>query len=590
MQDFLEQFEEIDPEIHGIRLPKFNLNEEDYNKLDIPRGLSSLELFRLLVHRGFEKRISDDDINSNQREIYEKRLSHELSVIEPTDFVDYMLMVWDVVRTAHNHNIATGPGRGSAAGSLVLYCLNITDIDPVKNELYFERFLSQSRTTPNIVDGIKFYGDAADVDLDIEDSKREQLIDILKQKYKGHFCKISTLNTLQSRKCIKEVCKIALGYTEQESLEISALVPSLFSKVYPLKKAVEEVPEFAKFAENNKKAYEIALKLSELPFAKGSHASAYIVAYQPLVESIPCEMGEGEMVTSYDMNYAMLYNIKLDLLGLKAVGIINEVCQTLDLDPSKFNLDYDSVYRYLQEVRCPYGLFQISGDCNLGVVNKVKPKSLDDLSAVVALARPGALQFVDRYAAFVNEGKIDSVHEFFDDIFKSAGGLCLFQEFLMKAMEKIGFSKEDGEKCRKIVGKKLVKEVEQWKEKIFEKAKENKLAQEIPEALWKILNDSAHYSFNKCLGVSTIVETRDENKMLFEVKKGDKVKALDLKKGIDHFVEVLEIYNNNVELFEVELEDGRRIQASLDHKFLCADFKMRTLKEIIDQNYSIITD
>lgn len=497
MSQFLEQFENIDLEIHGIRLPKFKLNTEDYGKLDIPKGIDSLELFRLLVNRGFDKRIENRDVNLDRLQEYRDRLSYEMSVIEPTDFVDYMLIVWDVVNTAHNNNIAVGPGRGSAASSLVLYNTNITDIDPVEGGLYFERFLSEARTTPKIINGIKYYSDAADIDLDIEDTKREQLINILKEKYKGHFCKISTLGTLQSRKCIKEVSKIVLEYSEQQSLEISGMVPSLFGKVYPLKKAVEEVPAFAKFVKDNPKAYKIALKISELPVSMGSHASAYIISYEPLIDSIPCCMGESEMVTSFDMNYAMMYNIKLDLLGLKAVGIINEVCQTLGLKTKDFDLSYENVYSHLQDVKLPYGLFQISGDCNLRVVNKIKPQNLDHIAGVVALARPGALQFVDRYAKFVNEGECESTHPFFDEVLEPTAGLALYQESTMQMTEKIGLTKVDGESIRKGIGKKKIKEIEKWKDVIFKKAADQKLDPEIPKVLWRILEESASYSFNR---------------------------------------------------------------------------------------------
>jgi DNA polymerase-3 subunit alpha len=501
MLPFLDRFEKIDLNIHGIRLPKFCLSKEDYATLDLPfnlngSDLTSLELFNFLVEKGFEKRLKND-INSKEEKSYRDRLSYEMGVISPTDFVDYLLMVWDVVNIAKKNNIAVGPGRGSAASSLVLYCLGVTNIDPVKNGLYFERFLSPSRTTPNIVDGIKYYSDAADIDLDIEDSKRETLIEILKKKYDGYFCKVSTYSTLQSRKNIKEVCKIVLGYSEQQSLEISSQIPSLFGKVHSLKNAVKEVPSFAEFVKENTKAYKIALKLSELNCSKGSHASAYIVSYNKLIDSIPCEMGEDEMVTSYDMNYAQLDNIKLDLLGLKAVGIINEVCTNLNLKPENFDINYENVFSHLQDVKYPYGLFQISGDCNLGVVNKVKPKNMDDLAAVTALARPGALQFVDRYAQFVNEGKNESIHPFFDELLKSTASLALYQESTMQMCEKIGLTKADGEVIRKCIGKKKIKEMAKWKDIIFETCEKNGLNKEIPDLLWKILEDSANYSFNK---------------------------------------------------------------------------------------------
>ena len=594
MLPFLDRFEKIDLNIHGIRLPKFCLSKEDHATLDLPfkldgSDLTSLELFNILVEKGFEKRLKND-IDPKEEKSYRDRLSYEMGVISPTDFVDYLLMVWDVVNIAKKNSIAVGPGRGSAASSLVLYCLGVTNIDPVKNGLYFERFLSPSRTTPNIVDGIKYYSDAADIDLDIEDSKRETLIGILKKKYDGYFCKVSTYSTLQSRKNIKEVCKIVLGYSEQQSLEISSQIPSLFGKIHSLKNAVKEVPSFAEFVKENPKAYKIALKLSELNCSKGSHASAYIVSYKKLIDSIPCEMGEDEMVTSYDMNYAQLDNIKLDLLGLKAVGIINEVCSNLNLKPEDFDINYENVFSHLQDVKYPYGLFQISGDCNLGVVNKVKAKHMDELAAVTAQDRPGALQFVERYAQFANEGKNESIHPFFDELLKSTASLALYQESTMQMCEKIGLTKADGEVIRKCIGKKKIKEMAKWKDIIFETCEKNGLNKEIPDLLWKILEDSANYSFNKCLGLSTVVETEDGFKMLFEVNKGEKVKAFNLQNEEDHFVEILDIHKNEVELFEIELEDGRKIEASLDHKFLCADKKMRKLKEIIEKNISIVTD
>jgi DNA polymerase-3 subunit alpha len=593
MLPFLDRFEKIDLNIHGIRLPKFCLSKEDHATLDLPfkldgSDLTSLELFNILVEKGFEKRLKND-INPKEEKSYRDRLSYEMGVISPTDFVDYLLMVWDVVNIAKKNSIAVGPGRGSAASSLVLYCLGVTNIDPVKNGLYFERFLSPSRTTPNIVDGIKYYSDAADIDLDIEDSKREILIEILKKKYDGYFCKVSTYSTLQSRKNIKEVCKIVLGYSEQQSLEISSQIPSLFGKVHSLKNAVKEVPSFAEFVKENPKAYKIALKLSELNCSKGSHASAYIVSYNKLIDSIPCEMGEDEMVTSYDMNYAQLDNIKLDLLGLKAVGIINEVCSNLNLKPEDFDINYENVFSHLQDVKYPYGLFQISGDCNLGVVNKVKPKNMDDLAAVTALARPGALQFVDRYAQFVNEGKNESIHPFFDELLKSTGGLCLYQELTMQMCEKIGLTKADGEIIRKCIGKKKIKDMAKWKDVIFETAEKKGLDKKIPELLWEILEQSANYSFNKCLIPETLITVKSGSKEMKNVSKGDSILSYDTNLKKDVYVKVLDIFESEREVYEVEMEDGRKIVCSLDHKFLTNNHTMESLENIINKKLKILS-
>jgi DNA polymerase-3 subunit alpha len=582
---FFDQFKQIDPEIHGIRLPKFNLNEEDYSKLDIPKGLSSLELFRLLVERGFQKRLVKG-FESGKELLYRERLNRELAVIEPTDFVDYILMVWDVVNTANKNSIAVGKGRGSAASSLVLYCLGITDIDPLKYGLFFERFLSEARTTPNIVDGVKYYSDAADVDLDIEDSLRESLIDILKEKYQGHFCKISTFLSLQSKRCIKEVCKIVLGYSEEQSKHISSLIPSVFNIAIPLKKAVEEVEQFKKFVEENPKAYKIARKLEGLICSKGSHASAYIVSYNPLIETLPCEMGEGELLTSYDMDYAQLNNIKLDLLGLKAIGIINEVCKMLNIKREDFDINYDTVFSHLQDVKHPYGLFQISGDCNLRVVNKVKPKTIDHLAAVTALARPGALQFVDNYARYVNEGECKSVHPFFDDVLLPTAGLALYQEGTMKMCEKIGLTKADGEVIRKCIGKKKVKEMKKWKDVIFDTAEKNGLDKEIPEVLWKILEDSANYSFNASHSYSYGYTSAETVYLKYKYPQHFFLACLKIAASRSEFVEEFRAIQQELPYFNIQLLPPHIGKSKLDFEIEGNDirFGLGEIKGVSDKS------
>jgi DNA polymerase-3 subunit alpha len=290
------------------------------------------------------------------------------------------------------------------------------------------------------------------------------------------------------------------------------------------------------------------------------------------------------------MNYAQLDNIKLDLLGLKAVGIINEVCSNLNLKPEDFDINYENVFSHLQDVKYPYGLFQISGDCNLGVVNKVKPKNMDDLAAVTALARPGALQFVDRYAQFVNEGKNESIHPFFDELLKSTASLALYQESTMQMCEKIGLTKADGEVIRKCIGKKKIKEMAKWKDIIFETCEKNGLNKQIPDLLWEILEQSANYSFNKCLSLDSLVDLKNGKKeKIKNIKKGDFIVAFDIDKKKDHLVEVLNIYHNKVEMYEVELEDGKKIKCSLDHKFLTENFSMKSLREIIKEDIKIIS-
>jgi DNA polymerase III alpha subunit len=197
------------------------------------------------------------------------------------------------------------------------------------------------------------------------------------------------------------------------------------------------------------------------------------------------------------MSWVSLFNIKLDILGLRSVSVVDDVCKSIGKKITDIDLNDESIYRNLQDLRNPHGLFQIEAETNFKVCQKVKPKNLEELSGVLALARPGALQFADKYAAHTNFQQSESIHPFFDDILKDTGGVALYQEQLMKMANKIGFTLDEAEILRRIVGKKKTEEIKAWKKKIEDKIKENKLPKEVGEILWKILEDSANYSFNK---------------------------------------------------------------------------------------------
>ena len=222
------------------------------------------------------------------------------------------------------------------------------------------------------------------------------------------------------------------------------------------------------------------------------------MSYNDLENSCPTELsGDKEAVSSFDMSWVSLFNIKLDILGLRSVSVVDDVCKSIGKKITDIDLNDESIYRNLQDLRNPHGLFQIEAETNFKVCQKVKPKNLEELSGVLALARPGALQFADKYAAHTNFQQSESIHPFFDDILKDTGGVALYQEQLMKMANKIGFTLDEAEILRRIVGKKKTEEIKAWKKKIEDKIKQNKLPKEVGEILWKILEDSANYSFNK---------------------------------------------------------------------------------------------
>ena len=497
-KDFSSSFSKIDLPLHGVRLPEFVIDKVYKHQVEISEDSSNYEFLRALSLKGFK----DLNIKKDSPEYkkYIDRAKYELDTLKELGFIDYILLVWDVINYCKEHSIPVGLGRGSAAGSLILYLIGVTRIDPVRYNLYFERFISKIRAKKQVVDGVTYLDGSlmCDVDLDICYYNRPKVLQYLEEKFKGKTSKILTLNTLSGKLLIKECGKIIDEKSEQEMTEVSSLIPKVFGQVKDISTAYEEVPKFKDWCDANKEIYQIALKLRNLIKNKGVHPSGVLLSYDYLENACPTELSsDKEAVSSFDMSWVSLFNIKLDILGLRSVSVVDDVCKSINRKVTDIDLNDESIYRNLQELRSPHGLFQIEADTNFRVCQKVKPKNLEELSGVLALARPGALQFVDKYAAHTNFQQSESIHPFFDDILKDTGGVALYQEQLMQMAHKIGFTLDEAEILRRIVGKKKTEEIKEWQSKIKQKIKENKLPKEVGDILWKIMEDSANYSFNK---------------------------------------------------------------------------------------------
>jgi DNA polymerase-3 subunit alpha len=387
----------------------------------------------------------------------------------------------------------------------VLYLIGVTKVDPIQHELYFERFVSKSRAKKIVVDGETYLDGSllADVDNDIAYERRQEVIKFIEEKYSGKTCKILTLNTLSSKLCVKECGKLVGELPESAVNEISDLIPKKFGKVASLKNACQENDKFKEWANENKKIFEIALKLEGLVKNTGVHPSGIAISHYDLEEIMPLQTtGEGDLVSGYDMNDVASLCVKFDILGLRTLSVIHDVCKQIGFDITKLDLQSRDIYDHLQNLQTPQGLFQIEADTNFKVAQKVRPKNLEQLSAVVAIARPGALDFLDRYAQYVNTGDFQSVHPFFDEILEYTGGIPLYQEQLMRMAVKVGFTLDESEQLRRIVGKKKVDQMSAWQDKIKEKIRQNNLDPVIGEVLWKVAEDSANYSFNKSHSIS----------------------------------------------------------------------------------------
>ena len=312
-----------------------------------------------------------------------------------------------------------------------------------------------------------------------------------------------TLNTLSGKLCVKECGKIVGEYSEQEVNDVSSYIPKKFGKVAPLRIAEEESQRFASWVKDNPRVFKIAKQLEGLNKNTGVHPSGIAISHQKISDICPIQKtNDGSYVTGYDMNWVAELMVKFDILGLRTLSVIYDVCNDLDIDVYDIDLNDPAVFEPLTDLQNPHGLIQIEADTNFRICQKIKPKNMEQLSAVVAIARPGALEFADSYSDYVATDRFQSVHEFFDDVLDYTGGIPLYQEQLMKMAVKVGFTLDEAEQLRRIVGKKKVDLMPEWQEKIKQKVQDNNLPVEVSDVLWKVAEDSANYSFNKSHSIS----------------------------------------------------------------------------------------
>lgn len=592
--EFINEFSGIENPIKGVRLPELKIEEKYFLSLGLDASVSNFDFLRALCKKGF----SSLNLKKGTKEYssYIERVKNELNTINELGFTDYILLVWDVINFCHENGIPTGPGRGSAAGSLILFLIGVTKINPIKHGLFFERFISKARAKKTVVNGVTYLDGSllCDIDIDFDYYQRHKVIEYINNKYQGKTCKILTLNTLSSKLLIKEVGKILGMKSEEEMTRVTGLIPKVHGQVEDIEVAYNEVKDFKDWCDQNSLVYQTALKLKNLVKNKGVHPSGILVSFENLEDCCPVEFSsDKEDVSGYDMSWVSLFTVKLDALGLRSVSVVDDCCKSIGVKSEDIDVNDSSIYLHLQELKHPHGLFQIEADVNYKVTQKVKPKNLEELAAVLSLGRPGAMQFTDKYANYTNTGTIDinTGSKVLDDILKETGGCCLFQETLMRACKEVfDLSLDEAEMVRRACGKKKKEDMMKFEKIIKEKAKQKKI-DSAGEFFWNLLLDSADYSFNKCaFEEDTVIEKNKGRTKLKDIQINDEVKAYDLKNDSCHYVKVVDVIYGNKELYEVTLEDGKKHTISLEHKLLCEDFVMRPLKEIIENGYEIITD
>lgn len=464
-------------------------------KFPLPQGISADQYLKGLCKKGLEKRYK-----SNLPSGAHERLEYELTVIEKMHFSDYFLIVWDFMSYAHKHNILTGPGRGSAAGSLVAYVLGITNIDPLKYNLLFERFLNPERVS------------MPDIDIDFPDHRRDEMIQYVSKKYgKEHVAQIVTFGTLAARASIRDVGRV-LGVASTEIDRLAKVIPS--RPGISLEQALQESASLQKELKENheaRKVFTIALKIEGLPRHTSTHAAGVVISDSSLTDSVPLQEGHGGvMLTQYPMDILEeLGLLKMDFLGLRNLSLIEniqrfikkELGQTINLQD--IPLEDEKTFTLLGEGDTT-GVFQLESAGMRKVLRRLKPTNLEDIVAVNALYRPGPMEnipiFIERKHG---HKKITFPHEDLKGILEPTYGVIVYQEQIMQIASKMaGFTLGEADLLRRAVSKKkreiLEKERGHFVNGCLQKGYDERTAEEVYDLIVRFAN----YGFNRSHAVA----------------------------------------------------------------------------------------
>lgn len=447
---------------------------------------------RELCHVGLRKRFpSMDDLS-----VYKKRLDHELAVITSMNYEDYFLIVFDIIRFAKMENIAVGPGRGSAAGSLVSYCLGITHVDPLEYGLLFERFLNPERVS------------MPDIDIDFSDKRREEIIHYVYEKY-GHYhvAHIITFGTLKAKMSLRDVAKVH----DVPLRIVDGLIKRIPSKLnITLAQAYEQSSSFAKMVNENEKlrqVFDMALKIENFPRHASTHAAGVVLSREPLPNVLPLIHIEDEMLsTQYTMEYLEnLGLIKMDFLGLRNLSIIDEVVTQIsnDFDLLKIPMDDEKTFQLVKKGDT-VGIFQLESEGMKRLLLQMKPTRFDDIVATIALYRPGPMENIPAYleAKNKNQTRFD-VHPLLAPIVADTYGILIYQEQIIQAVVALAnFSLAKADHLRKAISKKNTSDFNHLRQDFINGAKSNNINHQEAIELFDLIGKFANYGFNKSHAVA----------------------------------------------------------------------------------------
>ncbi len=465
-------------------------------KLPLPPNVSDpFEDLKIKAYEGLRRKLGEIP------EEYQKRLEYELDVIKNTGFSGYFLIIEDIVRFCKERGIMVGIGRGSAAGSLVLYALDITDVDPIKYGLLFERFLNPERVSP------------PDVDIDFEDRRRDEVIDYIRKTYgENSTAQIITFSKLKSRAVLKDTARV-YGVEFEEVNRITKLIPNIPSDPITLAEAYERVEDFKKAVSNPKwkEIVENAIKIENFTRGLSVHAAGIVITPGEITDFVPVAVVKDRVVTQFDKNILELLGIlKIDILGLRTLSALSSAERMIRqyYDPTfsikNIPLDDKKTFELLQQGKT-MGVFQLESPAMRKLLVRLKANHINDLIAINALYRPGPIQsgMVDEYIER-KHGK-DFKYEFDElkPILEETYGLIVYQEQVMLAAQILaGFTPGEADTLRKAIGKKKKDLMDAMREKFIMGAKERGYDERKIEELWEKIEKFASYSFNKSHSVA----------------------------------------------------------------------------------------
>ncbi|HEY7654951.1 MAG TPA: DNA polymerase III subunit alpha [Methylomirabilota bacterium] len=457
-----------------------------------------------------------------------ERLRYELGVVSKMGFSGYFLVVWDFISHARRQGIAVGPGRGSSAGSLVAYCLGITNVDPIRYGLIFERFLNPERIS------------MPDMDIDFADDRRDEVIRYVVERYGAdRVAHIITFGTMGAKAVIRDVARV-LGFSYGEADRIAKLVPS-FPLNITLDEALEKAPPLAEQVKRDQRVGElwsVARALEGCTRHASVHASAVVISDEPLMERVPLykDPKRPELITGYAMGpIEKLGLLKMDFLGLKTLTVITDAVRLIKesrgvvLDADAMPLDDARTYQLLAEART-FGVFQLESAGMRDALKRLKPQRIEDIIAMVALYRPGPMDLIEE---FVNRkhgrAPIAYEHPLMESHLQETYGIMVYQEQVMRlAADLAGFTLGEADTLRKAMGKKDRELMATQREKFVAGCKANKIETRKAERIWDLIEKFAGYGFNKCLTADAQIEMADGNrKPITEVRAGDLVLTKD---------------------------------------------------------------